>query len=172
MLLLINSADFLVRKMDRKMKKFQLFIWVVSLQAVGFFLGMLTARNIPDWYVHLIKSPLTPPAFIFSLVWPLLYVLIAIVGYRTVNQPSSRQKKLTLSLYSIQLAMNWLWTPLFFNLHWLGFSLIWILGLFLLTGFLITCYRNFDRISAWLLLPYWLWLGFATYLNAYIWYYN
>lgn len=154
------------------MKKSQLLLWIISLQLVGFGLGMLTAKNIPDWYVHLIKSPLTPPAFIFSLVWPLLYVLIAVVGYRTVNNSSSKQKNYALFLYCIQLIMNWLWTPFFFYMHWLGFSFIWLLGLFFLTGFMIKYYWDFDRISAWLLFPYWLWLGFATYLNAYIWYYN
>lgn len=147
-------------------------VWIVGFQAIGAVMGLLTRDNIQPWYMGLQKSALTPPPWVFSVVWPLLYAMLAVVAlmiYRRRHMPEYRTLKYC---FILQLVMNWLWTPIFFHWHLLGFSLAWIIliSLLVLACLLLAFHR--ERLIGWLLLPYFLWLCFASYLNLVIWLVN
>lgn len=150
----------------------KLVVWIVTFEAIGLFLGMVTQANIPYWYEGLNKSSLTPPGSVFSFVWAILYAILAITGWVLWccrNEPEMRS---VFYLYSLQMLMNWAWTPLFFVLHWTGLGLLWILVMAGITGFLILRLKNKKESIAILLLPYLIWLLFAAYLNGVIWILN
>ena len=148
-------------------KPLKLLFWIVLFESIGFLMGVLTQENIYPWYEQLNKSSLTPPGFVFSIVWSFLYALLAIIAWSLSNQSQaySRQVKV---LFALQTVMNWLWTPLFFGLHWLMFSAVWLISLTALNALLIIKLKKRNKIIAWLLSPYLLWLVFAFYLNVLI----
>lgn len=140
---------------------------------IGFLLGLLTQANIHSWYEALHKSILTPPGWVFSVVWSILYTFLAIVGFTLWQNRHKPQTNIVFNIYLIQLIMNWIWTPLFFQLHWLGFSFLWIVIMVCLNAVLILiAMKNKDKITTLLITPYFLWLIFASYLNGIIWILN
>lgn len=145
----------------------QLTFWIVLFQSIGFLSGLMTQTNIYPWYEQLNKSALTPPGFVFSIVWTILYVLLAMIAWILSDHNELFSRKLKL-LFGLQMIMNWLWTPLFFEFHWIRFSAIWLLVLSCLNLYLILETRKIHQIISWLLAPYVLWLFFASYLNGVI----
>lgn len=145
----------------------KLTIWIVLFESIGFLLGLLTQANLYPWYEQLNKSALTPPGFVFSIVWTLIYGVLASIAWIISNSSQAFPKKITV-FFGIQMLMNWLWTPLFFGLHWLIVSSLWLIGLTTLNGVLILEAKKRHKIIAWLLTPYILWLLFASYLNIVI----
>jgi len=157
--------------LDKK-KIRDILIWVLMFQLVGALLGFITQTNIAPWYQILNKSSLTPPPIVFSIVWPILYVLLALVGYLLWHHRHEPRSRVALYFFIPQMLMNWSWTVLFFKLHYIGLSFIWILVMAALT--LITLYVTrieLKRVSI-MLLPYLLWILFAAYLNGVIWLFN
>lgn len=147
-------------------------VWILILQVIGLALGLMTKDNIVSWYQLLHKSSLTPPSLTFSIVWPILYVMIALAGYSLWRQRKYHDAKIAFYFYSVQLIMNWAWTSLFFQLHYIGFSFVWILILTLLTLITICLTRKKFKFACFMLVPYFLWLMFASYLNGTIWMMN
>lgn len=148
-------------------KPLKLLLWVVLFESIGFLMGLVTQANIQPWYEQLNKSALTPPGVVFSIVWSFLYLLLAIIAWilSNQNQPDYKQVKV---LFALQTLINWTWTPLFFGLHWLMPSAVWLISLSCLNAFLMITLKKKNKMIAWLLSPYLLWLAFASYLNAYI----
>lgn len=151
-------------------KAIHLMTWIFLLQGVGFFMGQLTQANISPWYNSLLKSSLTPPGYVFGIVWTLLYVMLGISGW--LLWQDTRENKQLCGLFVVQLLLNWLWTPLFFYYHWVGVALVCLLGIVLLTSCLMRLAHRKKRVVFFLLLPYWLWVCFAAYLNGYVWVFN
>lgn len=148
-------------------KLIKLILWIVFFESIGFLLGLLTQANINPWYANLNKSSLTPPGFIFSIVWTLLYALLAVIAWILSNHNQAYSKKIKV-LFTLQMLMNWAWTPLFFALHWLISSALWLVGLTFLNLLLIMEAKKMHKIIACLLSPYLLWLVYALYLNVVI----
>lgn len=125
-------------------------------------IGGLASSNTADdiWYQNLNKSPLTPPGFVFGIVWPFLYLLMSISAYRTFDQ--------TKNLFFIQLFFNALWSWLFFafQLPMIALLNIWLL-IYLNIKVNIRMFIE-DKLSSFLYIPYVLWLLFASYLNLFI----
>ena len=124
------------------------------------------------WYKNLNKSKLTPPSWIFGVVWPILYILMAISFYIVYVNKLCVDFCVPLVYFMIQLFFNLIWTKLFFSLKKPVLALIDIILILIFT--LIT-YHKFNKISktaSLLLLPYIIWLSFALYLNIYIVLYN
>jgi len=144
-----------------------LIFWLVLFESIGFLLGLITQANIYPWYEHLNKSSLTPPGFIFSVVWSLLYALLAIIAWVLSSNNKAFSKKVRV-LFALQMLLNWAWTPLFFGLHWLMPSALWLISLSCLNVLLIIEVKKTHKSIAWLLSPYLLWLMFASYLNLII----
>lgn len=125
---------------------------------------LIGTANVPGaWYAQLQKPPFNPPDWIFAPVWTVLYVFIAVAGWRIWIGPRIRW---AMTLWWLQLGLNFLWSPVFFTLHMIGGALIVILLLLAtIIAFIATTWER-DRISAVLFLPYAAWVGFATLLNA------
>ncbi|MDF1678822.1 MAG: tryptophan-rich sensory protein [Legionellaceae bacterium] len=131
-------------------------------------MGVLTQENLTPWYATLTKSALTPPDHVFAIVWPILYLLLAVVGlnlFLQKNQCTTKEKY----TYSIQLILNWLWSPIFFHFHAIGTALIILAIMVLLTTTLVYMLYARHRMLALLLMPYLAWILFATYLNTIVW---
>lgn len=145
----------------------KIIIWILSFQIIGFLIGMLTKQDIASWYIHLNKSPLNPPQLVFPIAWSLLYVTIAIAGFLIFDKQikSNRSTKI---FYVIQLIMNWLWTPIFFTFHQITLGFIWILWIAFFTLLTIIFAYKTSKTASLILLPYFIWLIFASYLNYYI----
>ena len=149
-----------------------LIIWITGLILIGSFIGNSTKNNIDSWYNTLDRSSLTPPSYIFSIVWTILYTLIAISGWIIWKAIPDKKIKAIKKIYISQLILNWSWTPLFFTCQLTGLSLLCVNSIILLVAMLIfKSYKTLKTVSL-LLLPYLLWLMLASYLNFYIWLYN
>lgn len=150
-----------------------MIFWILFYELVGFLLGLLTQANIHSWYVGLHKPVLTPPGWVFSVVWSILYAVLAILGFLLWQNRSKSETNLLLNLYLIQLLMNWLWSLLFFQLHWIGFSFLWIVIMIgLNTVFILVAIKKKEKKLISLVSPYFIWLIFAAYLNGMIWILN
>lgn len=139
----------------------RLTAFVALVAGTGLAIGAL---NIPgDWYAGLNKPWYNPPDWLFAPVWSVLFVIIALAGYRTFErQPRGRAMK----LWGLQLALNFAWSPIFFSLHEMAIA-VFVIVLLLATilAFICICWRS-DRPSAALFVPYAAWVAFAFILNA------
>ncbi len=119
-----------------------------------------------DWYAGLQKPPGTPPPWVFGPVWTTLYLMIAVAGARLWKAEGGSSRTSALRLYALQLALNAAWSWLCFGLHALLLALVDI-GLLLATlAVLIRTARGACAAAAWLLVPYLIWVSYATWLNA------
>lgn len=117
------------------------------------------------------KPPLSPPAWLFSVAWTILYIMMGLASYFVImSDVDTGNKKLVIILYVIQLAMNFMWSIVFFNWGMYLFAFIWLMIMWCIVIVCAICAHNVSRVAAWLLVPYILWLTFAAYLNigAYI----
>ena len=114
--------------------------------------------NSDGWYEELIKSPLNPPSYVFGIVWPILYVIMAFVSFRVAD-------KIAL-IFIIQLIFNAAWSWLFFYFHFPVVALIDIAILIYLNQSILLIINKESRILFYLYLPYLIWLFFAAFLNA------
>jgi len=124
------------------------------------------------WYTQLVKSPLTPPDFVFSIVWPLLYCCIVASFFIFWSNGGVEQNKLAVVYFILQMALNVSWPYLFFKLKSIRLSFTIIILLWVCILLTILQIRNTSLWSAYLLFPYLLWVSFAVYLNGYIYKYS
>lgn len=144
------------------MKNLTLYIvFVVAVVAVGALIGV---NNVPgEWYQSLEKPFFNPPNWIFGPVWTTLYVLIGIAGARTWIR---KRMGTRMRLWFTQMVLNFLWSPIFFGMQSPAGALVIIVPMLIcILAFIALTYRR-DRVSMWLFVPYALWVGFATLLNA------
>jgi len=129
------------------------------------------------WYKNLKQSPLTPPPFVFGIVWPILYILLGVNAYiiynklKRLNRPAIFEKvflKDYLVAYESQLLLNFSWSFFFFSLNKPVVSLIIVALMVIFTVYLLVKSWGIDKSAFYALLPYFLWISFATYLNFYI----
>lgn len=140
-------------------------------EAVGALAGFLTRDGVQA-IDRLSQSALTPPSWVFPVVWTILYGLMGISSVRIWMAGDSPERTKGLSLYLFQLIFNFFWSIFFFNMHAFGFSLLWLLGLWALILLMIQSFYKVDRLAAWLQIPYFLWVTFAAYLNYVVWQLN
>ncbi len=150
-----------MHKIDRK----KLIICIAIPLVTGGLSGLLT-KNSMSHFEQLNQPALSPPSWLFPVVWTILYTLMGIASYLVlVSDKPRRQVNSALILYGVQLIVNFLWPILFFNL---GLYLIALLWLLLLLALVIAVSIRFFKIShtaGYLFIPYILWLIFAAYLN-------
>ncbi|MBA2650403.1 MAG: tryptophan-rich sensory protein [Legionella sp.] len=158
--------------MLKKVKVMSILLWILVFQTIGYFLGTITQANSDTWYQRLHKSSMTPPAIVFPIVWTILYTMIAIAGWNLWQHHHHPKAKTALGFYSAQMLLNWAWTPLFFYFHLIevSFYCIVLITVFTLITMLLT--KNNFKLSSILLLPYFIWLVFASYLNGVLWMLN
>lgn len=131
-------------------------------------LGVLASSSAPSFYALLDKPAWAPPAAVFGPVWTLLYVLMAVAGWR-VARASHPLRRLALGLFGAQLAANAAWSFLFFTAHRGAWALvdIAVLGLLLLAT--VVLFGRIRRSAGWLMVPVLAWVTFAGFLNASVW---
>lgn len=149
------------------------FALIALVQTIGNF---ITMPNIQPWYNSLNHPFWRPPNWVFGPVWTILYFMLAYVGWRLwISFDGSVGQKLkqpVIRFYFIQLILNFIWSPLFFGMHMTGLALIDLVLIIVFTVFTMTEAKKVDRTITWLLVPYLLWLLFASSLNSAIVYLN
>lgn len=151
-------------------KKIKPYVISVAIAlAVGGLSALITGDNM-NVYKTLNTPPLAPPSVAFSIVWPVLYVLMGISAARvyTKRDTSGTQVSSALKTYALQLAVNFFWSIIFFNMRAFLFAFIWLLLLWVLILIMIVKFRRISPIAAYLQIPYLLWVTFALYLNLMI----
>lgn len=142
-----------------------LLLFIVGIEIIGGLSGFF-AGNIKEIYNNLILPPLAPPDYLFGIVWPILYALIAIAAYlifyNLKNQKSDSQ--IALFYFRIQLILNFIWSIIFFKGYfWLGVIIILLLDF--IVYLCIIKFSKINRLSSFFLIPYFIWIVFATYLS-------
>ena len=144
----------------------------VSLLA-GLIGSVSTTENIPTWYETLNKPEYTPPNWVFAPVWTTLYILMGLSAYLIWKEGLSNFRvKKALTLYGIQLTLNMLWGILFFGLRNPLYGLLDITALLILLTLTTKQFKKINKNAAALLMPYILWVTYASYLNLGIWLLN
>lgn len=138
------------------------FIIVFGIAFIGNFFTSDAVKT--DWYES-IKPSITPPNFVFPIVWNALFILIALSLYSAWIGSEKNQKKIVAIVFGISLAFNALWSVLFFSLRNPRAAFIEIIALWLSILAMIFVSWRIDRKAAWMLLPYLLWVSFASVLN-------
>ncbi|MBO5340110.1 MAG: tryptophan-rich sensory protein [Oscillospiraceae bacterium] len=146
--------------------------WILLAEGVGGLSGWLTREGTKLYNETVVQPPLSPPSAVFPIVWGILFALMGIGAARIYLAPPSPQRRLSLRLFFVQLAFNFLWSIVFFNLQAFGFAFIWLLALWVLILLMILAFRKVDPVAAWLQIPYLLWVTFAAYLNFGVWLLN
>ena len=148
-----------------KIRRKTLLICIAIPLTVGGAAALLTMGSM-ETFGQLNKPPLSPPAWLFPVVWTLLYTLMGIASYLVVTSHNARQAiSNAIGLYAAQLAVNFFWSILFFNFSAYLLSFLWLL---LLWGLILATLIAFYRLSpaaGYLLVPYLIWVTFAGYLN-------
>lgn len=146
------------------MKKFKPYIIsIVIALTVGGISALLTASSF-ERYSLLVKPPLSPPPWLFPIVWSVLFILMGISS-AMIYKSENPDKNAALGLYALQLAVNFIWPILFFALEWRFIAFLWILLLVALVSVMILRFYKINKTAALLQLPYLIWIIFATYLN-------
>lgn len=150
-----------------------LLIAVIPVVAASLIGNAVTLPQIPTWYPTLAKPPFNPPNWLFGPAWTLLFTLMAISVWRILRLPAETPGKgSALAAYHAQLALNVLWSCVFFGLQSPLGGIVVILPFLALILVTIATFRPLDRLAANLLWPYVAWVSFATLLNVSIWWLN
>lgn len=157
-----------------KMKSFlPPILWIVVFEVVSAFIGLTS--NTPEnmvWYDTLEKSVFTPPDQVFSIVWPILYALIALTGFKIWQSQKASGHKTLLAVFIAYILLNWAWSYVFFNLHLVLTAFIIILIMNILNAYIIAQYNGKQKSISLLMTPPLLWTSFAMYLTFTIWLLN
>ena len=142
--------------------------------AVGYISSIVTRENIPTWYALINKPFFTPPNWVFAPVWTLLYIMMGFAAgsvWNKIDTDEANVKKAFL-FFLIQLALNALWSFLFFGLQNPFLASIEIILLWLMIFETYKQFKNVDKLAANLLLPYLVWVSYAMLLTISVWYLN
>lgn len=139
---------------------------VAAVSAIG---SAVTLPAVGSWYRHIARPAWNPPDWVFGPVWTALYLMIAVAGWRVWRRlpgtPARRLRHPAMRAYACQLALNLLWSVIFFGFGLFTAAALEIVLLFAAIALTIRRFRAVDRPAAWLLVPYLLWVGFAVSLN-------
>ena len=150
-----------------------IFIIAICL-AVGLMSSQITQANIPFWYENLIKPNFTPPNWVFAPVWTFLFATMGAAAGLVWNQWNDRKEEVqnALIFFFIQLGLNAFWTYLFFGLQNILLASVEIIILWLIIYETYLKFLKFNRWYGYLLIPYLVWVSYATLLTIVIWYLN
>ena len=150
--------------MMKKIHWFQLISIVLITELIG-ALGGLLSGNTGQIYTAFIKPSFSPPGWLFGIIWPLLYLLMGIAAYIIYQTHLTPQRKKAISLYWVQLFVNFLWPIVFFRFEFYWISVAVILLLDVLVFITTRTFYKLKKPAGYLMIPYLIWILFATYLN-------
>ena len=147
---------------------------VVTCLVIGYFSGMVTRSAIVTWYPTLVKPSFNPPNWIFAPVWSMIYIMMGVAAGLVWNRIDFEKElvKKALILFAIQLALNALWSYLFFGLKNPMLAGVEIILLWLMIFETYSKFVKINKIAGYLFIPYLLWVSFAMVLNGSIWWLN
>jgi tryptophan-rich sensory protein len=144
-----------------------LYAFLLGTLIVGATASIFTEPEITGWYAGLTKPSFNPPNWIFAPVWTTLYVLMGAAAWRAWRKVGLMS--VALSLYFVQLTLNFAWSLIFFAQHQIALALVDLAGLWIATLATTIAFLRTDRWAGLLMLPYLVWVGFAGVLNYEIW---
>jgi translocator protein len=157
---------------SKKTHRFKWLALVISLAitlGIAYTASLFTRPQIPQWYATLQKPSFNPPNWLFAPVWTVLYILIAVAAYLVYHQrDSSSLYRRARVVYFVQLLLNFAWSAVFFGMHQVAGGLVVIILLLMSIAANIYYFGKFSKTAAALLVPYLLWVSFASVLNLYI----
>jgi tryptophan-rich sensory protein len=146
-----------------------LLVSIAATSTISIVGSAITVPEIPGWYAGLAKPSFTPPTWVFGPVWSTLYLMMAVAAWLVWRAGGWLYAHVALAIYGGQLALNLLWSILFFGLHRIGPAAIEIVLLDAAIIATIIAFRRHSARAAWLLVPYLLWVGYASALSIAIW---
>ncbi len=178
-ILIAKIISFRTSKLVIKLRKmkinntFKLIIAVGVSQLAGVIGSVFTAPSIVSWYTGLVKPAFNPPVWVFAPVWTTLFMLMGVAAFFIWKKEFDHNGvKIALGIFLVQLVLNTLWSIIFFGFHSPGGALIEIVFLWFAILVTIISFYKISKPAAWLLVPYILWVSFASYLNYAIWLLN
>jgi len=148
----------------KKIDWFQLLTIILIAELVG-VLGSLLSGNTGEIYTSLIKPPLSPSGWLFGVVWPVLYLLMGIAAYLIYQAPQTLERQKATAFYWIQLFVNFLWPIVFFRFEWYWIAVVIIILLDILVSITARLFYKINKAAGYLMIPYLIWILFATCLN-------
>jgi tryptophan-rich sensory protein len=140
--------------------------FVLVCQLAGFIGSIFTTPSIPGWYAGLVKPSFNPPNWVFAPVWTTLYVLMGIAAFLVYEKGWGRSEvRRALGVFAVQLLLNALWSIVFFGAHMILGAAVLIVVLWVMIAASILFFSRISKAAAYLLIPYILWVSFATVLN-------
>jgi benzodiazapine receptor len=157
----------------RMIKFVKLAAAVLVCQAAGLIGSVFTVSGITTWYASINKPVFNPPNWIFAPVWTTLFLLMGVAAYLVWEKGlGNRDVRFALSVFGAQLALNVLWSLIFFGLQNPFYAFIEILFLWVAIALAILRFSGISRNAALLMVPYIAWVSFAAFLNYHIWMLN
>ena len=149
-----------------KEKNWKLLLLCLAIPLVAGGIGALLGGDFGQSYGAMYKPLLSPPGWVFPVVWTLLYLLMGWASYLVLTSEASEpRRRRALTVYAVQLGLNLLWPLFFFRLGWYVFAFVWLLALLAAVLLCQVLFRYIVRRAGQLLIPYLVWLFFAAYLN-------
>lgn len=153
----------------KKINWIKLIIALILPQLAGLIGSLATAQALSTWYVSLNRPNFAPPNWLFAPVWILLFILMGIAFYliwaKTVKKEEKKLQDRAIRLFLIQLVFNTLWSIIFFGQQLLFLAFLEIIMLWILILLTILQFKKLNQLSAYLMIPYLLWVSFAGILN-------
>ncbi|MDP4009173.1 MAG: TspO/MBR family protein [bacterium] len=151
----------------------KLVVAIGASLSAGIIGSVFTAPAIPGWYAGLVRPALNPPSWVFGPVWTTLYVLMGIAAFLVWRNGWERKEvRAALEVFGLQLLLNASWSVVFFGLQSPGWALVNIIALWFAIVWTMVLFYTISRPATYLLVPYILWVSFATYLNYALWILN
>ena len=147
-------------------KIFKIILCITFTLSIGAISGIATASGINNWYVKLNKPVFNPPNYLFGPVWTLLYILMGVSFYLILQSKNSILKKRAITIFFIQLFLNFCWSFLFFKFQLVGIAFIEIIFIWVSIILMIVAFYKISKVASFLQIPYLLWVSFATVLNG------
>lgn len=151
--------------MNKKVNITDLLIFILSAELAGALSGIVAGGDFGSYYDTLTKPPLSPPGWLFPVVWGVLYAVMGISAY-IISQSGDIQRNSALTLYIVQLFANLLWSPVFFGLRSFGGAVAVVIVMLILVICMTVVFGRINRCAALMNIPYLLWTIYAAYLTA------
>ena len=141
-------------------------VTVPVIVIIGSAMGYLSNSGFSnDWYAALRKPDFQPPGWMFGAVWTALYTMMGIALAAILNEPDSKERRWALSLFGVQLGLNFAWSPIFFGERMIDLAMVVIVLMLVFTLATARAFKKLRAVAGYLLIPYLLWLCLATALN-------